>query len=434
MKNLTRILLILFALSSYAQDFDKEKLDKFLDLIESNDRGMGSLAISKSGNTVYQKAIGYSSVEEKKESDPQTQYRIGSVSKTFTATIIMQLIQENKLTLETKLAEYFPEIPNAEEIAVEHLLRHRSGIFNITSSPDFTSWMTSTFTKDQLLRKIKSFDPVFSPDDRAEYSNSNYILLTFITEEIEKDTYKEILSDRIVSSCSLERTKYGDKINEKNNEAFSYSWNGNWSREVESDMSIPQGAGGIISTPSELNDFLNCLFTNELVTEESLKLMTKLKDGFGLGLLQVPFYSKKAFGHNGGIDGFQTMSYYFPKEEVAVAYISNGTVMSVNDLLIGVLSIYFGMDYQLPRFIDVDKDILKKYEGTYSSSSFPMDISIFVENGILKAQATGQPSFPLEAVDETTFKFSAANVLMTFQESGKMRFEQRGAKFELSKK
>ncbi|MEM6738204.1 MAG: hypothetical protein AAF620_19260 [Bacteroidota bacterium] len=109
--------------------------------------------------------------------------------------------------------------------------------------------------------------------------------------------------------------------------------------------------------------------------------------------------------------------------------------MPVNDILIGVLSIYFGMDYDLPAFINVEKEILEKYEGIYGNSSFPLDISVFINGEQLMAQATNQAAFALEAVSENVFKFSPAGIIMTFtSEENQMIFEQMGVKYKLTKK
>ncbi|MEM6642037.1 MAG: serine hydrolase domain-containing protein [Bacteroidota bacterium] len=426
----------LFALTANAQSFDKEKLDQFLDLIESNNQGMGSLAISKNGVVEYSRAIGFSSVEEKIEANENTLYRIGSITKTFTATLIMQLVEQKKLTLSDNISSYFPKLPNAEKITITHLLRHRSGIYNITNEPDFTEWMISKHSREQLFKKILSAEPVFEPDSKAEYSNSNYILLTLIIEDVEQKSYQEVLKESILDPLELKYSDFGDQIEIDKNEAYSYFLEDKtWQSVPESDISIPLGAGGIVSTPTELNFFFHQLFSGSLLNASSIEAMTQIEDRFGLGLLQVPFYSKKGFGHNGGIDAFASMAYYFPEDQVAVSYFSNGTVMPINDILVGALSIYFGKSYDLPTFRLVEREILEKYIGTYSSPAFPLDISIFLENDQLKAQATGQGAFTLETVTDKEFKYSAAGIKVKFDEEGsKMKFEQMGRSFELNKK
>jgi D-alanyl-D-alanine carboxypeptidase len=420
-----------------AQTFDKAKLDSFFSLLEKNNKGMGSISIFKEGKEVYTKSIGYADVEHGLKADNETVYRIGSISKTFTATMIMQLVESGKLTLEDKLSKFYPDVPNAEKITIEHLLRHRSGIFNFTNAEDYEKWMLESFSREQLLEKVKSYESAFEPNAKASYSNSNYVLLSMIIEKIEGKSFNELLKSKITKNNRLIKTYQGGTINYKGNEALSYTKLKNWDKMPETDMSIPLGAGAVVSTPTDLNTFLTALFNNKIVEEKQVEQMKKMVDGFGIGLFQFPFNGKAAFGHTGGIDGFQSMAGYFPKEKVSIAYISNGVVMPVNDIMIAALSIYFGEKYELPVFepaFEVKAEDLDQYLGVYSTPAFPLKLTITKKEGILMAQGTGQPSFPLEASGEHKFKFDAAQLKLTFlPKENKMVLEQGGAKFEMTK-
>lgn len=161
--------------------------------------------------------------------------------------------------------------------------------------------------------------------------------------------------------------------------------------------------------------------------------MTKLIDGYGMGLLQIPFYNRLAFGHNGGIDGFQSNASYFQADQVGIAYVSNGAMMGINDILIGVLSIYFGKDYQLPTFspaMEVKSEDLDQYLGVYSSTAIPLKITISKQGNQLIAQATGQSAFPLEAYEVHKFRFEQAGIKMEFLPKDKKLILIQGGKFE----
>jgi len=203
-------------------------------------------------------------------------------------------------------------------------------------------------------------------------------------------------------------------------------------------MSVPSGAGAIVSTPAETNRFLNCLFNGKLVTKESVDKMTAMKDKYGYGIFQIPFHDKRALGHTGGIDGFRASAFYFPDEKLAVTYLGNGIDMPVNDILIGVLSIYFERDdYKLPEFGDevkVSEEILKQYTGVYSGDGFPLKVTISVKKGTLIGQATGQPSFALKPLNEQRFKYEAAGLELEFiPEKDQMILKQMGQTFELAR-
>ncbi len=413
-------------------------MDRLFQLIAEKNKGMGSISLWQDGQEVYQKTIGFASIAEQVKANSTTKYRVGSISKTFTASIIMQLVEEGKLTLQTRLSNYFSDVPNAADITIEQLLRHSSGIFNITNTATYTSWMEEPQSRDDMLAKIVQLEPAFSPGEKSEYSNSNYMLLTFIAEEIEQKSFREILASRITGPFSLTNTEYGGKIAVEKNEALSYNKIDQWELATETDMSVPLGAGAIISTPTDLNRFFFHLFSGEVVSIESLELMADLKDGYGLGLFQAPFHDKKALGHTGSIDGFGSVALYFREDNMSIAYTSNARDMVPNDILIGALSIYFGKNYDLPTFEVLyeikDTAELDPYLGVYSSSTFPLKITITKQGKRLIAQATGQPSFPLEPYAEHKFKFDRAGLKMTFRpEKQEMVFTQGGGQWTMGR-
>jgi len=437
MKIKTLALAIFISITTLAQNVEETKMDSLFSIIENNDKGMGSISIVKNGKEVYQNTVGYLNIKKQISINKNTKFRIGSISKTFTATIIIKLVEQDKLSLDTKLAKFFPQITNAEKITIEHLLKHRSGIYNFTNATDYVSWMEQSITRDELLKKIAANGNVFDPDEKTEYSNANFVLLSFIAEDLTGKDFSEILKDFITQPCALKHTYFGSAIKTENNEALSYNKLNEWELSTETDMSVPMGAGGIVSTSKDLNIFLNCLFNYKIVNKESLNKMMDIQDGMGMGLFQVPFYERKAFGHTGGIDGFQSNAFYFPDENVSVAYLSNGVVMPMNDILIGVLSIYFGRDYELPEFkeaLKLTSEELDKYLGIYSSPDFPLKLTITKKDNILLGQGTGQPSFPLEAYDEHKFKFDQASLKVEFfPHENKLILKQGGGIFELTK-
>lgn len=432
-------LIIIFSINAQGQltPFNHKKMDEFLSIIEKNNKGMGSLSIFKDGQEIYQKSIGFADVTQQIKADKATIYRIGSISKTFTASIIMQMVHEKKLTLDTKLAEYFPKVPKAEKITIKHLLGHKSGIFNFTNAADYMMYHEKPMTRTAVLEKIISYGSSFEPEEKAEYSNSNYALLSLIAEKIDKKSFDKILKERITSANQLSNTSYGGKINSKNHQAYSYTQLKDWTLASETNMSIPLGAGAIVSTPTDLNTFFSDLFTGKIVSEKLVEQMRTIERGYGLGLFEYPYYNLKAYGHTGGIDGFNSMSAYFIDEKVAITYISNGTVMPINDIIFGVLSIYFEDPFDLPTFkpaLEVTSQELDQYLGTYSTPTFPMKIMITKKDNQLMGQATGQAAFPLEAFEKDKFKFDPAQLKLEFNpKEKKMTLKQGGAVIEMTK-
>jgi CubicO group peptidase (beta-lactamase class C family) len=424
-----------FTVSVSGQEFNTLKADSLLNLLAEKNKAMGSMAISKDGRIIYSKAIGYSFINalQKIPATTSTKYRIGSISKMFTATIIFQLMEEGKIDLTTTLDKFYPTVPNAPKITMAQLLAHQSGIHSFTDDEAYLGYMTKPKTHDEMMAIISGSKADFEPGSKTVYSNSNFVLLGYIIEKICQKGYPEVLQERVCSKAGLSNTLYGGKTDLTKNESFSYKFDGNnWVQESETDMSIPHGAGAIVSTPADLVKFIEALFSGKLVSKASLDKMKPLAVGLGLGMQQFPFYDKVLYGHGGAIDGFNSMLFYIPEEGLAYAYCSNGTVYSNNDITIGALSIYFNKPYKLPVFtvFKTSPEELILLTGNYSSAQIPLKITISVKDGTLYGQATGQPSFPLEANAKNVFKFEQAGITMTFSpEKGEFILEQGGGRF-----
>jgi CubicO group peptidase (beta-lactamase class C family) len=344
------IVIIYLTPAAYGQSVN-EKLDSLFNLLHYHNKAMGSFVISRNGSVVYNKVIGYRyyTAKDKIASDVNTKYRIGSVSKLFTATIIFQLIEEGRLSLSNTLADYFPGLPNADLITISHLLNHRSGIQNFRS----INGKQEPKTHEEILKTIYDAKSEFTPGTRASYSNANYVLLGYLVEKICEKPFADILNDRIISKIDLKNTYCGSKTDPDRNESYSYKFKNSWQEQQQTDMSITGGTGAIVSTPTDLTRFIENLFSYKLVSQQSLEKMKIITDGYGMGMIPLPFYDKMGYGHYGGIDNFISVVAYFPEEGTAIAYCTNGEVYPVKDILETALSIYFGKEYTVPDFKNI---------------------------------------------------------------------------------
>ena len=416
--------------AGYAQTPDKAKLDQFFYRLAEKNKAMGSLVLAKDGNVLYSRAIGYSQINgiEKKPVSEATRYRIGSITKMFTAAMIFQLVEENKLKLTDTLDKFFPQVPNAQKISIAQMLGHRSGIIDITATGDFRSWKTQPKTKDELVAIIMKGKPVFEPGEKAEYSNSNYLFLGYVVEKTGGKSYQEALKQRITSKIGLKDTYLGaGYVDAGKNEGLSYSFVGDWKQESETHLSIPGGAGAIISTPNDLTRFIQALFDGKIVSKESLDQMMP-KDKYGLGINQYPLGGKTLYGHGGGIDGFRSLLVYLPEEKLALAYTSNGTNYPANNIVGGVFDIYWNKPFEIPTFetVAVSSEVLDKYAGVYSSQGVPFKITITRDGSTLLAQPTGQSPVPLEAAAQDKFKFDPRGLVFEFDAKAQMTFKGGG--------
>jgi CubicO group peptidase (beta-lactamase class C family) len=435
-----RALLLLLAASllsftGQSQSFDKVKLDAYFDTLANNNRFMGSVAVSRNGELIYTKSVGYADFENALKANENSKYRIASVSKTFTAVLTLKAIEEGKLKLNQTIDPFFPSIKNAQKITIEHLLYHRSGIPEFVDD-SWLEWHTQFKTEQEMIEIISNGGSEFEPDTKTNYCNSNFVLLSYILEKIYKKPYSDILEEKIINPVGLKNTYCVQKINSKDNECHSYSYEDGWTIKPETDMSIFAGAGDIVSTPVDLTLFSEALFNGKLVSKKSLKQMETMKDDLGMGLNQVPFYSKTGFGHVGGIDGFSSFFVYFPDSKISFAYTVNGVNHYLNDVFNTVLSAVFGKSFKIPvikTYYVTDED-LDKYLGVYSNKEFEIDFTITKTNGKLILQGTRQPPISLEAIDKDTFERARAGVILEFNLTNKsMAYKQGEAIFYFEK-
>jgi CubicO group peptidase (beta-lactamase class C family) len=427
---------LLFCSLSFAQLPDKAKLDEYFNVLEKNNKFMGSVAVSKNGTILYQRSVGLSDVEGNKRANEQSTYRIGSISKTFTAVLVMRAVEQQLIQLDQTIEGFFPTIKNANKITIRHLLSHRSGIHNFTDDKDFLTWNTQPQSEKAMMERLSQLGSDFQPDYKFSYSNSNYVLLTFLLEKVMKDKYPSLLKKFILQPIGLKNTFYGGKINVSKNESKSYTYRDGWKAESETDMSIPLGAGAIVSNPADIILFSEALFNGKIIQPESLVIMTNMKDNYGLGLFVIPFYDKKGYGHTGGIDGFNAVFSYFPEDKVAYALTSNGTNFINNKISIALLSAVFGRPFDIPVFKIFELSIqeLDLYVGTYSTPNFPLKITISREGNSLMAQATGQPAFPLSPIAQHKFQYEQAGVSMEFDPEKKtLQMKQAGRTINFTK-
>jgi D-alanyl-D-alanine carboxypeptidase len=442
MKYLFALLALVTSIScTNSQSVSTAGLDRLFSIYDSTEIFFVNGLVRRDGKTLHQYSSGYENVEMKIKNSAKTRFMIGSITKTYTAAIIMQLKEEGKLRLDDKLAKFLPDIPNADQITVEMLLRHRSGLHNYTSEPDFMTEVVNPISKSQFLEKFKNLAVDFTPDSTFQYSNTNYILLGAIIEEVSGDTYANQLQTRIIDKLGMKATTLGRPAGLPNM-AKSYQfiedvwktttpkWNSDWA----------WAAGGISATAEDVALFLEALFGGKLVSSESLELMTDIKEGYGFGLVTIPFNHQRFYGHSGGIETFYSIAGYNPDDRTVIVRLINGNKdFDGNDISIQLLNAAYGHDIKYPdlTIVKVDEEILRSYEGEYSAENFPLAIKIFLEGDKLFGQATGQNAFPLRALSDTEFEFRQAGIKIHFlDKEGRtgFKFQQGTHKFEFLKK
>jgi CubicO group peptidase (beta-lactamase class C family) len=414
--------------SGYAQTLDITKLDQFFDRLAEKNKAMGSLTIAKDGNVLYTRVIGYSQINgtEKKPLSAASRFRIGSITKMFTAVMILQLVEEGKLKLSDTLDKFFPQIPNAQKITIAQILAHRSGIPN--SRP--TS-KTNAVTKDELLTIVSKGTPDFEPGTKHSYSNSGFFILGLIVEKLAAESYGEALKERVTSKIGLKDTYAATgNIDVNKNETLAYiKFGGDWKQITETHSSILFGGGQIVSTPNDLAKFINALFELKLISQESLNQMKTMRDGEGLGMTTFTFAGKTFYGETGGGDNRGAWLAYLPDEKLTVAYATNAKIYPVSNIVSGVVDIYYQRPFQIPALesIAVSPEILDKYVGVYSSPETPAKARVTRDGETIFFQPPGaQSAVPLEATAEDKFQIEGVAVFTFDAAKNQMTVKRRG--------
>ena len=421
-----------FITAAFAQTPDIAKLNQFFDRLAEKNKAMGSLVIVRDGKVVYSRAIGYGQVNatNKKPLTAASRFRIGSITKMFTAAMILQLAEEGKLKPDETLDKFYPQIPNAQKITIQQILEHRSGIHDAILDKNLRpASNTDPVTKEELITIVSKGTPDFEPGTKLRYSNSGYFLLGCIIEKVTNKSYNENLQERIAKKIGLKDTYTATgNIDVSKHESLTYFYLGdNWKQMPETHPSILFGAGFIVSTPYDMAKFIQALFDGKIISKESLGQMKTTNNGEGLMMELFKFADRTFYGHTGGADNYGAWLAYLPEEKLAIAYTTNAKMYPVRDIVNGAMDIYYNKPFQIPSFeaIAVSPEVLDKYVGVYSTPDAPVKFTITRKDSTLYFQPGAQSAVALEATAQDKFKIEGS-VVIEFDASKKQMIVKRG--------
>jgi len=432
---------ILFAISltlalftaGYAQTLDKAKLDQFFDRLAEKNKAMGSLVIAKDGKVLYSRTIGFGEINgaEKRPLTAASRFKIGSITKMFTAVIIYQLAEEKKLSLSDTLDKFAPQIPNASRITIAQILGHRSGIHDVLVEPAQQALQAAApISKEDLLARIAKGSPDFEPGTMHRYSNTGYAVLGFVIEKLTGKSYIEVVKERITSRIGLNDTYVATaKMDPTKGEVFSYAYfPDGWKQERELHPSILGSAGAIISTPYDMVKFIHELFGGKLISAEHLVLMKTIREGEGMGMVPFEWEGKTFYGESGGGGVTGAWVAYLPEEKVAIAYTTNAKIYPVAEIMKGIAAIYYNRPFEIPAWdkVEVAPEILDKYVGVYSSPDAPKKWTITRDGGTLFVQPGSESAAALEATAQDKFQLFGGRVVFEFDAAKNQMILRRG--------
>ncbi|MFH0736708.1 MAG: serine hydrolase domain-containing protein [bacterium] len=322
------------------------KINSYINPLVAANEFSGSILIAKGDSILFCRGYGFANRENGIINTPSTVYRIGSMTKQFTATAIMQLVEQNKLTTENKLSDFISDFTNGNKISIHQLLTHTSGIPNYTKLPDYNKTSTLPFTLPELINNIKYLPAEFEPGSKFKYNDSGYLLLTYIIEKISGLTYDQYLQNNIFKPLGMTNSGYDNYNKIINNRAAGYVFNSKTKEITNSnyiDMSIPQGAGGLYSTVLDLYKWDRSLYANNILSRESKEKMFtfNIADyGYGWGK-EIRKGGRISIGHNGIINGFTSIIHRFINDDVVIIILANIEDVKVNEVFDKIPAIYF---------------------------------------------------------------------------------------------
>lgn len=427
-----------FAQKSLITDAKKEEIQQYIKHFEDHNRLMGTVSIFENGQEVVGETFGPQNVAA--PSLENRKYTIGSITKTYTAVLAAKLKEENRLSFDEHLSDYFPSIAGADKITLRQMLNHTSGLRNyVVKNDSLPFWLKEPRTHTEILDQIRQQGLAFEPGDSMQYSNSAYYLLGKIVEKKHQKKYSQVVQDEIAKPLQLQNTIVLDEAELPDNVAKSYERKGGqW--QVMEEFYFPNAfaAGNIATSAKDVVLFLNKLFAYKLISQSTLtEMLPQGNDWFGLGIMKAPFYEHKGYGHGGDTYGTHSVASYDPESGISLAYIINGEDYPTNDFAVGLLSIIYDKDYKLPDFTAYipNKNFYEAYEGVYETDKLPITIKIYKEGDELMAQGEGQDAFALTPKAKQTFEYLKAGVVIEFNPyENKLVLKQGGQTFEMVKK
>jgi CubicO group peptidase (beta-lactamase class C family) len=308
-----------------------------------------SLAVLRNGRAVVSKGYGLANVEHAVPATDRTVFQLASVTKQFTATAVMMLVEDGKIALATKARDILPELPAAwGEVTVRHLLNHTSGIPSYTGVPDFPKTFRKDYTHDEIVALVKDRPMDFAPGEKYRYNNTGYFLLGMVIEKVSGQKWGAFLEARIFQPLGMTSTRANDLGDVVTGRAQGYAWrdgrlrNGDYVSPTQ-----PYSAGSLLGTVADLAKWDAALYTERLLSRASQDLMyakTPLADGktqdYGFGWGVDTYRTRKRYAHSGGIPGFSTNITRFVDDGVTVIVLANEGGAAAERIASGVAEFY----------------------------------------------------------------------------------------------
>ena len=383
--------------------------------IDENGPG-AAVIVSQHGKVLFKSALGQANIEHQIPLTADSVFRLGSITKQFTAAAIMMLAEQGKLSLHDDIHKFVPNFPTeGQKVTVEHLLTHTSGIANYTEDEHiWDNLLPTPTTMDDMLTEFAKHPMPLKTGEAMRYSNTGYVLLGKIIEVASKESYADFIEQHIFAKLGMKNSQYGGRQIIANRASGYVQTETGVENSGPVNMMWPHAAGSLLSTVADLNIWFKALRSGTLISKESYKKMTSpfvLNDkstsdyGYGLGRFEINKYD--AIGHSGGIHGFVTNAFYIPEEDLYVAVLNNSESGNPRD--IGLLLAAKALNIDIPEFkaVEVDENKIAAMMGTYWVNEESKRTLTF-EDGSVYSQRDGGHKWLIKPMSDNSFYFEGS--------------------------
>jgi len=389
----------------------------------------GVVLLARDGKILFHKAYGKADHSADIANTLDTKFRIGSLTKAFTAMAVLQLEQRGSLSVKSTLSTYVPDYPRGNEITLEMLLNHRSGIVDHTTLPDFlTTRRTNVCPLEETIRTFKHRPWEFSPGTRFKYSSSGYILLGYIIEKVTQKPYAEIVDSQILEPLGMSQT--GFEYHQRKPEGMALGYRLENSRVARANDRVMQNAhasGALFSTAHDLYLWDRALYKDKLANKAVLaKILNPPHPEYSYGWAVTRTFDKKVLAHSGETEGFLACIMRFVDDDACLIVLSNFEHCPIGRIVQDLAAILFGQPYDLPEKAVVTQEVISNYDayvGQYQVSP-QLVLSITKEGEKLFCQATGQARLELHPRSPTEFFLREVEASITFIRDSRGRVAQ----------
>jgi len=414
---LRAIVLVFVATPCFAQD--PARMDEVVQTYVKNKTFMGTVLVARGSDVILSKGYGSANLEWDVPNTPATKFRLGSITKQFTAASILLLEERGKLTLDDPIKKHVPDAPPAwDAITILNLLTHTSGIANFTSLPEYKSLKLEDTPVAKTIVTVRDKPLEFAPGEKMNYSNSGYLLLGHVIEKVTGASYEKFVTDNIFTPLGMKDSGYDSNAAIIARRAAGYMPSA--AGPVHAGfvhMSIPHAAGALYSTTEDLLRWEQGLFGGKVVSPASLaKMTTPFKGDYALGVVVRTAGGRKVIQHGGGIDGFNTFLAYYPDDKLTVAVLANLNGQTPNQIATKLADLAHGVAAQSPserKEITLPVATLSKYVGTYELGP-GVNMMMRLDGDRLTTQLTGQREIPVFAESETKFFLKVVDAQVEF--------------------